>query len=96
MSENKIINHTNVQPNIIGHDIFDIARYLNKTKHMIVFDVLSANCLIGNKNERIRIFLTNEGFKNALKLQNNDEIKIIHHAKVRSGILLFNNKEVLN
>lgn len=47
---------------ITGHDIMDIARFSEDTRHMIIFDVLTWKCPVGDKGERVRIFLTDEGY----------------------------------
>lgn len=53
-------------PKLAGHDIMDLERFAPDTRHMIVFDVLSHESPVGFKGERIRLFLTDEGYKKAL------------------------------
>jgi len=74
---------------IRGHDFMDLERFAENTRHMIVFDVISWDCPVGDKGERIRIFLSNEGYQDALQSQERGEMKIIKHARVNKGHLHF-------
>ena len=78
---------------ITGHDTMDIARFSEDTRHMIIFDVLTWNCPVGDKGERVRIFLTDEGYQKALQSQERGEMKIIRHARVKRGDLFFDAPE---
>jgi len=78
---------------ITGHDNMDIARFGEDTRHMIIFDVLTWNCPVGDKGGRVRIFLTDEGYQKALQSQEHGEMKIIRHARVRRGDLFFDAPE---
>ena len=78
---------------ITGHELMDIARFGEDTRHMIVFDVITWECPVGDKGERVRIFLTDEGQTKALQSQERGEIKIIRHARVRRGELYFDASE---
>ena len=74
---------------ITGHDIMDISRFLEDTRHMIVFDVLNYECPVGDKNERIRIFLSDKGYEQAKESEKRGEMKIIRHARICRGDLFF-------
>ena len=78
---------------ITGHDLMDIARFCEDTRHMIVFDVITWECPGGDKGERVRIFLTDEGYQKALQSQKHGEMKIIRHARVKRGDLFFDAPE---
>jgi hypothetical protein len=78
---------------IIGQDIDAPLRFVDATRHMIVFDVLTWDCPVGGKGERIRIFLTDEGYKNAQDSAGRGEIKIVRHARVRRGELFYDASE---
>lgn len=78
---------------ITGHDILDIARFSDDTQHMIVFDVITSECPVGDRGERVRIFLSGEGYEKALQSQQRGEMKIIRHARVRRGHLYFDAPE---
>ena len=70
---------------IIGADIMDLQRFDEDTRHMIVFDVITWDCPVGDKGERVRIFLTDEGYRKALESEGRGEMKIVRHARIRRG-----------
>ena len=76
-----------------GHTYMDLARFDEATKHMIIFDVLTHDSPVGWKGERTRLFLSDIGYEKALDSQANGQIKILSHAKVRNGDLLYDRSE---
>jgi hypothetical protein len=74
---------------ITGHDIMDLMRFAENTTHMIVFDVLTWNCPAGGKGERVRIFLCDKGYKQALESEMREEMKIMCRAYVRKGDIIY-------
>ena len=54
---------------------------------MIVFDILSRESHIGDKGDRMRLFLTEAGYKKALEDQGRQNIHISNHARVIVGNL---------
>ena len=74
-----------------GHDIMALERFDPEVSHMIVFDVLSGEASIGDKDNRMRLFLTESGYKKALENQNNQYIHIRNHAYVNHGHLQYDN-----
>ena len=60
---------------IKGQSIMDVERFAEDTRHMIVFDVLSWDCPVGDKGERIRIFLSDKGHEQALYSEKRGEMK---------------------
>ena len=72
---------------IIGQPLDDISRYAETTRHMIVFDVLDHGYPIGEKGDRVRVFLSDEGYTDALADQSNGKTKILRHARVKDGVL---------
>ena len=72
-----------------GHDIMALERFDPEVKHMIVFDVLSRESPVGDKGHRMRLFLTEAGYKKALENQDNTFIQILNHAKVIQGHLQY-------
>ena len=78
---------------ITGADIMDLARFVEDTRHMIVFDVLMWECPVGDKGERVRIFLTDEGYTKALESEGRGEMKIVRHARVRKGDIFYDAPE---
>ena len=65
-----------------GHDIMVLERFDQEVRHMIIFDVLSRESPIGDKGHRMRLFLTEAGYKKALESQDKSFIRILNHAKV--------------
>ena len=79
--------------NYKGHDYMDLARFDENTRHMIIFDVLTDDSPVGWKGERTRLFLSDKGYEKALDSQAKGQIKILSHAKVRNGDLLYDRSE---
>jgi len=79
--------------NITGHEEMALERFMEETRHMIIYDVLEWECPVGDKGERIRIFLSDEGYEKALESVVRGEMKIIKHAKVRRGDLIYDAPE---
>ncbi|MGL5436183.1 MAG: DUF5720 family protein [Lachnospiraceae bacterium] len=77
------------EPVLAGHDIMALERFGEDTRHMIVFDVLSHSSPVGDKGERMRLFLTDAGYKKALESQSHNECKILKHAKVSKGNIFY-------
>ena len=49
--------------------------------------------MVGWKGERTRLFLSDKGYEKALDSQAKGQIKILSHAKVRNGDLLYDRSE---
>lgn len=77
------------EPVLAGHDIMALERFGENTRHMIVFDVLSHASPVGNKGERMRLFLSDVGYQKALESQSRGECKIRKHAKVFKGDIFY-------
>ena len=45
-----------------GHSILALERFMDETRHMIIFDVLSWKSPVGEKGERLRLFLSDVGY----------------------------------
>ncbi len=72
-----------------GHDIMALERFDPEVRHMIIFDVLSRESPIGDKGHKMRLFLTEVGYKKALESQDRSFIRILNHAKVVQGHLRY-------
>lgn len=72
-----------------GHDIMALERFVEDIRHMIVFDVLSHYSPVGDKGERMKLFLTNTGCQKAMESQSGEEIKILKHAKISRGDIFY-------
>jgi len=93
MSIRKQLKQPGRGKNITGQDIMALERFMEETRHMIIYDVLEWECPVGDKGERIRIFLSDEGYEKALESVRRGEMKIIKHAKVRRGDLIYDAPE---
>lgn len=48
-----------------GHDILALERFMDDTRHMIIFDVLTWKSTVGDKGERLRLLLRNAPHTNS-------------------------------
>ena len=76
-----------------GHSYFDLARFDDKTSHMIIFDVLSHDSSLGWKGERTRLYMNDAGYEKAKAQQKDGHIKIISHAHVAKGNLYYDRRD---
>ena len=65
-----------------GHDIMALERFDPEVRHMVVFEVLSSDSFVGDKGDRVRLFLTDAGYGKFQERQEKGEIKIQEHLKV--------------
>ena len=77
-----------------GHDIMALERYDPEVKHMIIFDVLSGDSSVGDKGDRMRLFLTDAGYRKFLDSQKRGEVRLKKHASVSDGYLHYDCKEI--
>ena len=73
---------------ITGQDELAMERFRDDTRHMIIFDVLDQRSPLGNKGERLRLFLTDEAYARAKAAQEQGYIRIKKHAAVVEGYIL--------
>ncbi len=59
-----------------GHSILALERFMDETRHMIIFDVLSWKSPVGEKGERLRLFLSDVGYAKAQASERRGEIRI--------------------
>jgi len=67
----------------------DLQRFAEDTRHMIVFDVLTHESEVGTNGERMRAFLSDDGFERAERIENRGDIMIIRRYKVRKGEIIY-------
>jgi hypothetical protein len=70
-----------------------LERFAEDTRHMIIFDVVTWDCPVGKKGERVRIYVTDEGYKQALESEGRGEMKIVRHARVCKGNIFYDAPE---
>ena len=71
-----------------GHDILAVERFRDETRHMIVYDVLETGPPYGEEGPRMRLFLSDEGYAQALDAEQSGLIKIKRHAVIIEGHIL--------
>lgn len=76
-----------------GHDIMALERFDPEVRHMIVFDVLSYDSPVGDKGDKMRLFLTDAGYQKFLDSQERGEVKLKNHAKVSGRHLHYDHRE---
>ncbi len=76
-----------------GHDIMALERFDPDVRHMIVFDVLSYDSPVGDKGDKMRLFLTDAGYQKFLESQERGEVKLKNHAKVSGGHLHYDHRD---
>ena len=76
-----------------GHDIMALERFDPEVRHMIVFDVLSYDSPVGDKGDKMRLFLTDAGYQKFLESQERGEVKLKNHAKVSDGHLHYDRRD---
>lgn len=76
-----------------GHDIMALERFDPDVRHMIVFDVLSYDSPVGDKGDKMRLFLTDAGYQKFLESQERSEVKLKNHAKVSDGHLHYDRRD---
>ena len=79
--------------NYKGHDYMDLARFDENTRHMIIFHVLTHDSPVGDKGDRMRLYLSEKGYAKALENQKSGHIRILSHAKVKNGDLHYDRKD---
>ena len=67
-----------------GHDLSGKERFRPETRHMVTLEV-QKECFVGFKGERFRLFLSDDGYRNAKHSELEGEIKIRSHAAVVAG-----------
>ena len=74
-----------------GQDELAVKRYHNDTRHMIIYDILLSSPM-GAQGERLRLFLTEDEYAAAKHAEEIGTIKIIKHAAVIEGHILWDKK----
>ena len=72
-----------------GHDILALERFMDTTRHMIEFVVLTHDSPVGDRGDHMRLFLTEEGYDKARDTQRRGDIRISRHADMIEGHILY-------
>jgi len=79
--------------NYKGHDYMDLARFDENTRHMIIFHVLTHDSPVGDKGDKMRLYLSDKGYQKALENAQSGNIRILSHAKLVQGNLRYDRKD---
>lgn len=74
-----------------GQGELDVKRYHNDTRHMIIYDTLCTSDM-GERDTRLRQFLTDEEYAAAKEAERIGNIKIKKHAVVVEGHIIWDRK----
>ena len=81
---------------ISGHGILALERFMDETRHMIIFDVLTWEAPVGDKGERLRLFLSDEGYAKALTAMRNEKITPLYERLSRDDELQGESNSISN
>lgn len=76
------------KPGIKGHGLMALERFMDDTRHMIEFDVLTSQAPVGDRGDQVRAFVTEAAYEKALAAETSGHIKIRRHAAVIEGHIL--------
>ena len=68
-----------------GHNILAVERFQDSTRWMVEFAVRKPRTHYGSPGDEVRLFLTEEGYRQALDAQRGQQIKIKRYAHVVEG-----------
>ena len=71
-----------------GHNILAVERFQDSTRWMIEFAVRKPHTPYGSPGDEVRLFLTEDGYRQALDAQRSQQIKIKRYAHVVEGHIL--------
>lgn len=71
-----------------GHNILAVERFWDSTRWMVEFSVLRPCISYGAPGDEMRLFLTEEGYQDALISHRHREIKIKRYARVVEGHII--------
>ena len=63
-----------------GHNILAVERFQDSTRWMVEFAVRKPRTPYGSPGDEVRLFLTENGYRQALDAQRSQQIKIKRHA----------------
>ena len=71
-----------------GHNILAVERFQDETRWMVEFAVRKPRTPYGSPGDEVRLFLTEDGYQQALDAQRSQQIKIKRYAHVVEGHIL--------
>jgi hypothetical protein len=79
-----------------GHNILALERFMDDTRHMVEFLVLTSDSPVGSPGEEMRMFLTDEGYAKARCSEQSGDIRIRRHAAIVEGHILYDRPKKLH
>ena len=76
-----------------GQGELAVERFMDDTRHMIIFDVLDCRSSTGAQGERLRLFLSDDAYAKAKADQERGFIRIKKHAAIIEGHILPDKKK---
>ena len=73
--------------------MYALARFDENTRHMIIFHVLTHDSPVGDKGDKMRLYLSDKGYQKALENAQSGNIRILSHAKLVQGNLRYDRKD---
>ena len=75
-----------------GHNILAVERFQDSTRWMIEFAVRKPRTRYGSPGDEVRLFLTEDGYRQALDAQRSQQIKIKRYEQALSWLVHKNNR----
>ena len=75
-----------------GHALWAVERFADSTRHMIVYDQPVYDTPVGVEDKRLRRFVSEAEYAEALKAEERGDIKIVEHSDVIEGHILNSRK----
>ena len=72
---------------IQGHDELALERFMQDTRHMIIFEVLDNSSRVGSAGETWRMYLSDAAYNQAIEQEQAGHIRITKHSIVAQGIV---------
>lgn len=79
-----------------GHSILALERFMDDTRHMVEFLVLTSDSPVGSPRDEMRMFLTDEGYAKARCSEQRGDIRIRRHANIIEGYILYDHHKKLH
>ena len=83
----------NDKPITGGHALWAVERFANSTRHMIIYDQPVYDTPVGVEDKRLRRFVSDVEYAEALEAEERGDIKIVQHAAVIEGHILPDRKK---
>lgn len=83
----------NDKPITGGHALWAVERFADSTRHMIIYDQPIYDTPIGVEDRRMRRFVSDAEYAEALEAEERGDIMIVEHATIIEGHILPDKKK---